>query len=348
MSEPQAIGSPAAKPWRPHGRSSEHPGRRPGATVDVSVCVVNWNCRDVLRNCLASLEAQEGVRLEIIVVDNGSGDGAADLVAREFPGAVLIRNATNRGFARGNNQAAQVARGRYLFFLNNDTVVPPDAVGRLLAFADAHPEAGMIGPRLRDGRGRVQISSRLRPTVATFLNRTCLVRCSGLLRRAYRRYRREDFDPETTRPVEVLMGAALLMRRDLFVACGGWDEAFAFGGEDLDLCFRVRRHRPLVYHPRVEITHYGRVSTRQRIGPASSQIAAGFARYLRKSGARRRALWLYKLVVTVDAPIELLWRGCQYAWRRARGKRDRARQSLLLMRGLGHFLVRGMVPFWRA
>jgi N-acetylglucosaminyl-diphospho-decaprenol L-rhamnosyltransferase len=337
MLELQPVEHSVGKPWQ-----------RCDQAVDVSVCIVNWNCRDVLLGCLASLHQPQGARLEIIVVDNASADGAADMVSREFPLVVLLRNATNRGFARANNQAAELASGRYLFFLNNDTVVPPDAVGRLVAFADAHPEIGMIGPRLRDGRGRVQVSYRLRPTVTTFLNRTCLVRWSGLARRAYRRYRREHVDPDATRPVEVLMGAALLLRRDLFFAYGRWDEAFAFGGEDLDLCLRVGRHRPVVYHPEIEITHYGRVSTRQRIGPASSDIAAGFARYLRKSGSPRGALWLYKLIVTVDAPVELLVRGFQYVLRRVRGKQDRARQSLLLMRGLGHFLVRGIVAFWRA
>jgi len=349
MLELRPIENSAGKPWPPrHGRLSTQVPRLQKPDVDVSVCIVNWNCRDILRGCLASLHLQEGVRLEVIVVDNGSSDGAADMVGREFPAVVLLRNPINRGFACANNQAARQARGRYLFFLNNDTVVPPLAVRRLVAYADAHPEVGMVGPRLRDGRGRVQISSRLQPTVSTFLNRTCLVRWSGLARRAYRRYRRDQFDPDTTRPVEVLMGAALLVPRALFFSCGRWDEAFKFGGEDLDLCFRVRRAQPVVYYAGVEITHYGRVSTRRRIGPASSEIAAGFVRYLRKSGSPPGALLLYKLIVTLDAPVELLLRAVQYLLRGARGQRDRARQSLLLMRGLGHFLVKGIVPFWRA
>jgi GT2 family glycosyltransferase len=89
--------------------------------IDVSVCIANWNCRELLRSCLESLhDHPQGVRLETIVVDNGSGDGSAEMVARRFPEVILSRNADNRGFARANNQAARLARGHYLFFLNND------------------------------------------------------------------------------------------------------------------------------------------------------------------------------------------------------------------------------------
>src|SRR5207245_11394963 len=111
----------------------------------------NWKWRELLRACLESLHDQpQGVTLETIVVDNASQDGAADMVAREFPEAILIRNRANVGFARANNQAAQRARGRYVFFLNNDTVVPAGALGRLVDHADAHPQIGIIAPRLTD------------------------------------------------------------------------------------------------------------------------------------------------------------------------------------------------------
>src|SRR5262249_17761539 len=144
----------------------------------------------------------------------------------------------------------------------------------------AHPEAGMIGPRLRDGDGQFQVSYRQRPTVATLLHRTTLLRWTGLLRGAYRRYRRPEFDPYPTATVGVLMGAAVFLSRERFFACGQWDEDFTFGGEDLDLSLRVGRQAAVVFLPEVEITHYGRTSTRQHVGFASSQMTIGFARYL--------------------------------------------------------------------
>ena len=234
------------------------------------------------------------------------------MVARDFPEVILERNPTNRGFASANNQAAARARGRYLFFLNNDTLVPPGSLRKLVDYARAHPEVGMIGPRLKDARGRTQISYRLRPTVGTLLHRTSLLRWTGLFRRAYRRYRR-DFDAQTTRPVEVLMGAAVLLPREVFLACGRWDERFLFGGEDLDLSYQVGRSYPVVYHPQVEIIHYGRTSTRQHIGYASAQMIVGFARYLRKSGCSRAGLIAYKTAVLLDAPLQLTAKALQFS-----------------------------------
>src|SRR5262249_25458471 len=191
---------------------------RPG---DVSVCVVNWNCRDVLRGCLQSLRHQpDDLRLEVFVVDNGSTDGAPEMVAREFPELMLLRNQENAGFSRANNCAARLARGRYLFFINNDTIVPPGAIRRLVDYADAHPEVGMIGPRLRDGRGRLQASYRCRPTLGALLHRTSVLRWTGLFHRAYRHYRRQRFDPSHSGRVELLVGDAVFLPRGVVGGAG--------------------------------------------------------------------------------------------------------------------------------
>lgn len=293
------------------------------------------------------------------MVDNGSSDGAALMVAREFPQVRLIRNRANAGFSRANNQAALIARGRYLFFLNNDTVVPPHTLGKLVDFLECHPEAVLVGPRLRDSEGRVQMSYRQRPTIATFLHRTLLLRWTGLLRGRYRAYRRDvgEVVDQTgasgklkTYPtvVDVLMGAAMLMRRTEFLELGGWDEEFTFGGEDMELCHRARQRGDVLYLPDVEIVHRGRASTRQHIGYASTQIAVGFVKYFRKTGASRTALFFYKLAVTLDAPVQLLVKGGQYLIRRLRGNKLQAEKSLTVVRGVGAFLVKGLWSFWAA
>jgi GT2 family glycosyltransferase len=288
------------------------------------------------------------VCVEIVVIDNASSDGAAQMVAHDFPEVVLVRNSENVGFSRASNQAASLARGRYLFFLNNDTVVPAGTLRRLVAYADANPDVGMIGPRLRDGRGRPQISYRRRPTVAAMLHRTVLLRWTGLFRKAARRYRRADFNPLEQRRVEVLSGAAMLLRREVFAACGRWDERFGFGGEDIDLCLRVNRARPVVYLPTVELTHYGRVSSRDNVAFADMHLPSGHVLALRQAGATPAALWAYKFVVTCDAPLACAVKWCQYIVRRMGGRRTKAARSKLAARGMWYFLTRGLGRFWRA
>ena len=325
------------------------PPRREIGAIDVSVCIANWNCRDMLRGCLRSLTDElQDVRLETIVVDNASADGAADMVARDFSHVRLIRNSNNAGFSRANNQAAEEARGNYLFFLNNDTLVPPGTLRRLVDFLEAHPEVGMVGPRLRDGEGNIQVSYRPRPTVATLLHRTALFRWTGLFRSAYQGYRRREFDPATTTAVDVLMGAAVLVDRKRFLAWGGWDKDFTFGGEDMELSYRVNQQAAVVFYSGAEIVHYGRSSTRQNIHFASLNIAIGLVQYLRKTGCSRPGIWAFRLAVTLDAPLQFLVKGSQYLFRRLLGQRKKAQKSLLIVRALGHFLTRGLVRFWRA
>ena len=356
---PESTNVPASSAARPFTKDGSRRIRRQrieawrerllqAGPVDVSVCIANWNCREFLRQCLESLlDAAQGVALEVIVVDNASTDGAPEMVERDFPEVVLVRNSENLGFACANNQASRKAQGRYLFFLNNDTVIPKGSLGELLDFARAHPEAGIIGPRLCDALGRTQVSYRLEPTLAILLHRTSILRWTGLLRGTYRRYRRSDFQTETTRPVEVLMGAAMLIPREVFERVGGWDEEFMFGGEDIDLSTRIRRDGQVIYHPEVKIVHYGRVSTRQHIGFASSHMNIGFLRFLRKNGSGKFALLLYKFVVTLDLPVQILAKALQFAWRKLLGHNDKAAKTGLALRGMTHFLRHGMKAFWR-
>ena len=321
----------------------------PPAAVAVSVCIANWNCAALLRGCLRSLfEQPQGVSFEVVIADNGSTDGAAEMVAAEFPQVALVRNADNRGFARASNQAAALARGRFLFFLNNDTVVPPHALGRLVAAAEANPAVGMFGPRLRGGDGRPQISYRRRPTLGALLHKVSLVRWTGLFRAAYREYRRDTFDPSRPRAVEVLLGAAVFLSRDTFEACGRWDETYGFGVEDIDLSTQVNRRAPVVFLPSVEVTHYGRAAGRANIGFSASNVAIGYVHYFRKAGAGRAALFAYKALVTLDAPAQLGLKLLEAALRRLTGQRAKAQKSALAARGLWAFLRRELVRFWKA
>jgi GT2 family glycosyltransferase len=320
----------------------------PGAP-DVSVCIANWNCAELLRRCLRSLFDQpQGAAFEVVIADNGSTDGAADMIAAEFPQVVLIRNPDNRGFARASNQAAAAARGRFLFFLNNDTLVPADTLRQFLELAEANPTAGMFGPRLRGSDGAFQISYRRRPTMAALLHRVSLLRWTGLFRKAYTEYRRATFDPTQMRSVDVLMGAAVFLSRAVFEECGRWDEGYHFGVEDIDLSTQVSRRGPVVFVSYVEIVHHGRAAGRDNIQFSAPNVAIGYVHYFRKAGASRLALFAYKALVTADAPVQiglkLFEAACRYATRRP----AKAKKSLVAVRGLWAFLRHELVRFWKA
>ncbi len=332
----------------PQQLSSAPTPTRQVATVAVSVCIANWNCCDYLRACLQSLLHQsQGVEVEIIVVDNASEDGAPEMVREEFPEVILIENAQNRGFSQANNQAAAIATGKYLFFLNNDTVVEPFTLQQLFEHAESHPEAGALGPCLRDGKGDIQASSRAKPSIGALLHRTLLFRWTGLFKKAYQRCRGRGTSSDQPTPTEVLMGAALFVPRQLFEEIGGWNEEHLLGGEDLDLCARISSTHQIVHLPQIEITHFGRVSSRQNIGYAYRNTVLGITRFLRSDGASSLALLGYKLAVTLDLPLRGMALFGQYLWRKLRGEPERAAQSLLVLRGVLSFMFRGLIPFWR-
>jgi N-acetylglucosaminyl-diphospho-decaprenol L-rhamnosyltransferase len=320
----------------------------PGS-IDVSVCIANWNCVGLLRKCLRSLfDNPQGVRFEVIVVDNNSTDGAADMVAAEFARVALIRNAANRGYGVACNQAAARSRGRFLFFLNNDTEVFAGTLRKLLDHADANPAAGMFGPRLREPSGNIQISYRRRPSMSALLHKLSILRWTRLFRRAYTEYRRQTFEPEGVRPVEVLMGPALFLSREMFDEVGGWDERYRFGVEDIDLSTQVNRTRTVVFAGDVEIVHHGRASSRTNMGYVAPSVMTGYVQYFRKSGAGRWPLFWYKLAVTLDAPVQLAWKLLEAGGRQLAMRKRPAAQSRAAVRGVWAFLRHELVRFWKA
>ena len=150
------------------------------------------------------------------------------------------------------------------------------------------------------------------------------------------------------RSVEVLMGAAVFLSREMFEACGRWDESYRFGVEDIDLSTQVKRRGTLLFVSHVQIVHYGRVSGRANVGFAAPNVAIGYVHYFRKAGASRLALLAYKLLVTADAPVQigikLVEAGCRHITQRP----IKAKKSLIAVRGLWAFLRHELVRFWKA
>lgn len=317
---------------------------------DVSICIVNWNGRVLLRNLLESLRVPDaGVTVQTIVVDNASTDGSLDEVPRDFPDVVLVRNDENRGFAKGNNQAADHATGRYVLFLNNDTVVRPGALATLVRFMDEHPAYAAVGPKLIGSDGEPQHTGRNLPTLRALLHQRVMLvpRWTGLFRREYRDYRYGDFDPERESDVQQLAAAALMVRPAWFVACGRWDEGFAFGVEDVDLCVRLRKYGPIRYLPHAAILHLGRISSQANYGFTYTAYECGYARYLTKHHSPTAGRF-YKVLTTLDMPVRLAVLGTQAAGYVLIGRRDAARRTYRRLAAAGSFFFRRMPRFWRA
>ena len=226
--------------------------------TDVAVIVVNWNAREDLRVCLASLYAEPRPRVscEIWVVDNASADGSAAMVAAEFPQVHLCANSENLGFSKANNQAIAQSNSRYVFLLNSDAAIQSGALETLAAYADSHAQAGILGPKVLNPDGTLQYSCRRFPSLgAGFFRNTYLGRLFPNNKFA-RDYLMTDFDHNSDKAVDWVSGCAMLIRRETITKIGALDERFYMYCEDVDLCQRVwDAGQEVVYVPEAIVTH---------------------------------------------------------------------------------------------
>ena len=266
--------------------------------VDLSVIIVSWNVRDLLQRCLQALvpsskfqascsplnNLERGTwNLELFVVDNASSDGSAAMVRQHFPQVQLIANESNLGFTHANNQGIAASQGRYVLLLNPDTAVVDDAVAMLLAFLEAHPDVGVVGPQLRYPDGSIQPSRRRFPTLATaFVESTVLQPLfagSSLLRRYYL----ADQPDDVTQDVDWLVGACLLVRREAIAQAGPLDEGFFMYSEELDWCRRLKQAGwRIVYLPTAQVIHYEGKSSEQNLAARDIRFHSSKVRYFRK------------------------------------------------------------------
>jgi GT2 family glycosyltransferase len=233
--------------------------------IEVSIIVVSYQTRDLTQACLSSiLEETKQVSYEIIVVDNDSDDGSADMIESTFPTVDLVRSDVNHGFARANNVAAERASGSYLLLLNPDTVVLDHAIDRLLAFAGKHPAAGIWGGRTVYADGSLNPSSCWgRQTGWSILCRAVGVAAILKSSRIFNPESYGNWKRDSIREVDIVTGCFFLIRRDLWHQLNGFDESFLMYGEEADLCLRARRlgARPMIT-PDATIIHYDGASER--------------------------------------------------------------------------------------
>ncbi len=251
--------------------------------IDLSILIVNWNVRDLLRRCIQSVLAHPPPgSLEIIVVDNGSTDGSVEMVRAEFPQVHLIANPDNRGFTAANNQGLAVAQGRYVLLLNPDTEVVGDALTTMGALADAHPDVGVVGPQLLNPDGTVQSSRRRFPTLMTALLESTWLQ-PWAPRRLLARYYVLDRSDDEVQDVDWVTGAALMARREAIEQVGPLDEGFFMYSEELDWCRRFREAGwRVVYLPTARVIHHEGKSSEQVLPARHIHFQTSKVRYFRK------------------------------------------------------------------
>jgi GT2 family glycosyltransferase len=233
-------------------------------TIDLSIIIVNWNTKQLLLDCIASIyRTVRQASFEVFVVDNGSTDGSSEAVAQTYPGVQVIANGRNLGFAGANNIALRRMSGRYAVLLNSDTVLKETALERMLQFMEDHPRAGICGPQLLNGDGTKQNSTDDFPTLLTEFMSKNLIR--ALFPERYRRMvRSRSAALQSPTEVDFIVGACMMVRRTAMDAVGMFDEDYFFLYEEVDWCFRMNRGGWLVYHlPDAEIHHLGGQSMKE-------------------------------------------------------------------------------------
>lgn len=271
--------------------------------MDLGIVILNFNTREVLRDCLTSLASERGLEFETLVVDNCSSDGSVEMVRREFPSVGVISSPRNGGFAYGNNLGlreflSRPAPPRALLLLNPDTIVPAGSLRGLLDFMDAHPSAGIVGPRLQLEDGSLDLACRRSfPTPEVSFYR--MIGLSRLFPRSRRfgRYNLTYLDENKTAEVDSVVGACMMVRTAALQKAGLLDESFFMYGEDLDLALRVKQCGFRVYYyPGVRILHYKRMASRRS---RKAQLEFNRAMYIfyRKHYAATTPFWLNALVV---------------------------------------------------
>jgi hypothetical protein len=243
----------------------------------VTAVVVTYNGMPWIERCLESVAAYES-----IVVDHGSTDGTLELVRSRFPQARLIEQ-ENRGLGAGWNAGMKAAGGDYFLLLNSDAWVAGDAVERLARFADEHPRAAVVGPRLLNPDGTLQRSVRGFPTLWRLATEYLFLRKLAPRSRALNAFYAGGFDHDRVREADFLMAACLLVRRPATDEVGLFDESFFMFSEETDWCYRFRKAGwSVVYFPEAEVVHVGGATWTKDFDPMFREQVRGHLRFLAK------------------------------------------------------------------
>lgn len=263
---------------------------------DLSIIVVNWNTKDFLLRCLESIKVYtKKTSYEIIVVDNFSSDGSAEMVEENFPDVILIRNKRNEGFGRANNQGLARAKGKYVLFLNSDVAVNENCLDRMFALMEQNPDVGASACKLTFPDGSLQHSCRQFPSFKVYLLMLLGLRYSFPRMKIFREYLMLDWDHSDVREVDQIMGSFMFIRKDVLNRVGSFDERFWMYFEEVDLCLRIKRGGwKIVHYPYASAVHFLSRSSEQWGGwKRTHEYQKSLLKYFQKNGKSYRYIILW-------------------------------------------------------
>jgi GT2 family glycosyltransferase/lipopolysaccharide/colanic/teichoic acid biosynthesis glycosyltransferase len=269
-------------------------------TPEVSVIIVNYNVKHFLEQCLMAIEqARHNLNIEIIVVDNASVDGSQAMVKKKFPDVKLIENSKNFGFAKANNIGLRLARGRYILILNPDTLIQEDTIIVLKKFLDEHPAVSAVGCKLINPDGSFQITSR-RSIPTPWVAFTKIVGLSRIFPKSkiFGRYNLSYIPPDVESEVDVLSGSLMMVRREVFEKVGYFDEDYFMYGEDIDLCYRIKKAGGKIYYtPKTKAIHYKGESTKKSEFSHIANFYSSMLIFINKHFKDRYSIFVKSLII---------------------------------------------------
>lgn len=270
----------------------------------LSIIVVTWNGKRYAIECLESLQPLlTGLSTEVVVVDNGSTDGTPEAIRAQFPNVTLIENHANLGFARANNIGMALSRGQYVCLVNSDVVIPEGCLEPMIEFMEAHPEIGVLGPKMLSPDGRVGASVMRLPTVWNTL--CCALGLHSIFPRSalLGGFSMDAYPYAAVDNVEVLTGWFWMIPRKALQMVGGLDEQFFMYGEDIDWCHRFRAAGwQVVFYPHAGALHYGAASSGEAPARFYVEMRRANLQYFRKHHGwfgvfgYRVAIWIHEIV----------------------------------------------------
>ena len=268
--------------------------------MKLSIVIICWNDLKVIVDCLKSVfKETTTIAFEVIISDNGSSDGSLDYIREHFPDVRIVENRENLGFARGNNSGINVADGEYVLILNPDTIIHDQALEKLVAFADRHPEAGAFGCRVLNPDGSYQNPARPIPNLSGYLISALNLRWLGRLSSRFDSDLYYGWQGRSERAIGFQSGCCILFRREILKSLNSFDERFFFHFEESDLCCRIwKTGRSVLFCPNAEITHLGGQSVgRFPIRFALETYRSGYRFFYKHYGVKGllRIRWVYLL-----------------------------------------------------